>query len=74
MKIRSSVSEKAFNNGLAAVGEAIRGSDLGLLLLVAIIYKTKKENFERPQHFRCSVPNIFFNRVLVGISVVLIWK
>lgn len=56
------------------MGEAVYGSKLGLFLLVDVIYETKEENFKRLQHFRHSVPNIFFNRVLVGISVVLIWK
>lgn len=56
------------------MGEAICGSYLGLFLLVDAMYKTKEGNFERLQHFRRSVPNIFFNRVVVGISVVLTWK
>lgn len=56
------------------MGEAICVSYLGLFLLVDVMYKTKKGNFERLQHFRRSVPSIFFNRVVVGISVVLTWK
>lgn len=65
---------KAFNNGLAAMGEIICGSYLGLFPLVDAVHKTKEGNFERLQHFGHSVPNIFVNRVVVGISVVLIWK
>lgn len=45
------------------MGEAIYGSYLGLFLLVDAMYKTKEGNFERLQHFRHSVPNIFCNRV-----------
>lgn len=56
------------------MGEAICVSGLGLLVVGDVVYKTKKENFERLQHFRCSVPNVFFNRMVVGIPVVLIWK